>query len=509
MNESTKNAIAKDIGIIKKVDNKIQYKNIQQVVSVYNLLCEKNSLKTSYGKKYLAYLESTILGESIDSCLICAARCSANSVFCSSCLGKLSNGGKTHSKENNNALDRESKSEVKKAPRAKTESEPKGTKPDNVEESTFFANEYYKKQNANQANKNKQPFDEEFIDEEVTRNNSKRRKVIFFLIPGGLFLLWMGEFLYVDEKDYSMGIFALVSGVVCILWGLIWYTLERIRQKKGSKYIPYKGYFIYRMTSAERIKFVKRMKLIKNVLAILIAILFISEGTFSSFLSLASGFLMATAALSALGNRIKYHVDIDDATYFELEELGLITESDVVLSLYKDFESWKTIRPNSKVLVLCQDTLSVLSFADSKHARKIKIPLKQIDRLRIASGSMTKYTASKQTKKGVKQEEVSTGLAGMIITIGLNGNCIKFYLRGESCMDSPEEFFSLFLRELDKKLTNKKKEHLYRPSRVVAHADTIFEESNEIIRNITITDEKIDTGIGGYEDNTPRRNISF
>ena len=76
-------------------------------------------------------------------------------------------------------------------------------------------------------------------------------------------------------------------------------------------------------------------------------------------------------------------------------------------------------------------------------------------------------------------------------------------------MDSPEEFFSLFLRELDKRLTNKKKEHLSRPSSVVAQADTISVESNEIIRNITITEEKIDTGIGEYEDDAPRRNISF
>lgn len=510
MDEATKKDIAREIGIIRKVDEKIHYTNIQQVVAVYNMLCEKNSLGTAIGKRYLASLESIILGESSRQCIICGAESGQNSVFCSSCQNRMSNGGKTSVTAPKTVSTDSNREEVNEKQRTVIPDNDHKSPQQSNDSSTFFANEYYQKQTGTQNSTTKQGFDEEFVDDEVRKNNSLRRKVIFFLVPAGLFFVMIGAALISDENDRGIAIFAIASGIICILWGIIWYIHERIRQSRGAKYVPYKGYFFYRMSSAERLKFAKRLRIFKNILSIVLVLLLISEGQYSGLLSLGSCFLMATAAISTLTTRIKHHVEIDDATYFELEELGLISDGDVVISLYKDFESWTTIKPNSKVLVLCQDNLSVLSFSDTEHARKAIIPLNGIDRFRIASGSATKVTVKKQTRKGEKNEEVANGLAGMIITIGFNGNCVKFYLRGESYMDSPEEFLSLFLKELDKRLTRKKKENLSRPARTIPIEDAISAESNEVIRNITITEEEIDTGISGYEDNdAPRRNISF
>jgi uncharacterized membrane protein YkgB len=143
-----------------------------------------------------------------------------------------------------------------------------------------------------------------------------------------------------------------------------------------------------------------------------------------------------------LMKRIKYHVPIDDATRFELETLGLISENDAVLSTYKDFSSWNDVKDGSKVLVLTQDNLVVLNFLGRENAQKFVLPLKKLERLSIAS-----FNASGDAQK-----------TGILLAMGLdNSPVLKLFLKGESCQDAPEVFISFFLKEVDSRLLKKPK----------------------------------------------------
>lgn len=166
---------------------------------------------------------------------------------------------------------------------------------------------------------------------------------------------------------------------------------------------------------------------------------------------------------------IKYHQTIDDASYFELEELQLIKETDVIIALYKDFQSWKDVKAGSKILILTQDSLVCLVFNDRTHAQKMAVALSKIDELGIykafIASSFTKGTAN-----------------GMIITIGWQKKLLRILLKGLTIQDSAEEFVSRFLKQLDNAILNRPHDEV----KTYQHTETSTSENMEQIRQIEI-----------------------
>ena len=189
--------------------------------------------------------------------------------------------------------------------------------------------------------------------------------------------------------------------------------------------------------------------------------------------------------------RVKYHQTIDDATYFELEELGLIKETDVIISLYKDFISWKDVKADSKILILTQDALVCIVFSDRTHAQKVAVSLNQIDELGIFAP--------------VSQKTFN----GMIVTIGRQKQYLRMVLKGTSLQDSPEEFIARFLKQLDNAILNRQHGEV----KTYKRSETTTSENIEQIRTIEIADvpaaSSMDHAAVSGTGNQPSRTIDL
>ncbi|MDR1917317.1 MAG: hypothetical protein LBQ58_12180 [Synergistaceae bacterium] len=223
---------------------------------------------------------------------------------------------------------------------------------------------------------------------------------------------------------------------------------------KPVPYIPMKGFRMWRFTPEQWLKYYKN-----GIYGLLVAV-----GLFALFVPRLMFQSIGTVIVSVFGirylmKRIKYHVPADDASLFELEELGLISENEVVLSLYKDFPSWKDVKDGSKVLVLTQDNFIVLNFSNRDLAEKFVFPLKGLERLAI----------TQMDTSGGDVKSVTT-----ILTMGFRDlPSLWLVLKGESHQDAPEVFISSFLREVDARLMKKPKppQALKRAADVKAGAD--------------------------------------
>lgn len=219
-------------------------------------------------------------------------------------------------------------------------------------------------------------------------------------------------------------------------------------QEKVRPYTPKARFKFYRRTTQQRFHALRRARNLFYVLSAAMGISFIlivSVGHASSsrwgeiFFSLLLMIVFYSMAMNnqAKSLRVKYHQPIDDAAYFELEELGLVKETDVILSLYKDFLSFKSVGEGSKILILTQDALVCLVFSDRTHAQKIAVPLKKVDEL------------------GIFTPVTDKTFNGLIITLGRQKQYLRIVLKGASLQDSPEEFVARFLAQLDNALLHR------------------------------------------------------
>lgn len=272
--------------------------------------------------------------------------------------------------------------------------------------------------------------------------------------------------------------------------------------EKVRRYTPEKKFRYFRKSTEQRRR---PLKIKRNFFRILMAasaiycIFFVvlrldsslswAEITFSITLIIFLFYIESIIQKSFL--KIKYHQTIDDATYFELEELGLIKETDVVISLYKDFTSWNNVKVNSKILILTQDTLTCLVFSDRTHARKVTITLNKIDELGIV-------------KAFIMLSMAKAAPSGMVITIGWHKQYFRIVLTGLSIQDSSEEFVSRFLKQLDNAILSRPHDEI----KTYQRSESTTSENIEQIRQIEILEiSKADTTAGTV--NPPSRIIDL
>jgi len=84
-----KTLLKKDLGLVIKLNSKLHYNNIEEVKKIYQTLVEKKMFVSSLGQRYLKKLELIIQGKNNNTCLFCGKQCTAQSVICSECLGKM------------------------------------------------------------------------------------------------------------------------------------------------------------------------------------------------------------------------------------------------------------------------------------------------------------------------------------------------------------------------------------------------------------------------------------
>lgn len=271
---------------------------------------------------------------------------------------------------------------------------------------------------------------------------------------------------------------------------LVLYSLcrkaEGLRTMKRLKeYKPLKGFRFFRKTSEQRIHQLRVQKMIL-LLSSLILILFIfipiphftkSAGQYAVAVALILYFYFKALFTSIKKDRIKFHRVIDDASYFELEELGLISEKDVVISLYKDFSSWKDVKETSKLLILTQDSFICLDFLDRYHADKLTVPL-------------SKITAW----------EFFNYLGCIIIKFQYSGVPVRTFLESISYEDSPEEFIARLLKQMDNCLLNRQHDEV----KTYNKANYIPPENLDHIRQIDITNYQASTSESTESNNSSR-----
>lgn len=239
----------------------------------------------------------------------------------------------------------------------------------------------------------------------------------------------------------GIGIFlgAICDDILLILISLAFFLLGFISLIKGvgrqnneniKDYIPGKDFKYLRTSASQKIKSYTKGQYILGIVTVIIIIVWILHPT-GAMLKCASGGVVAILVLQyILKARIKLSVPIDDATYFELEEMSLIEKNDVVKSIYKDFESWEDVEEGRKALIVTQDNLVCVNFESREDATKVICPLSKIKKVNI----------------------VVTGRYGQsyLLTIGYGKDFLNIKLFGDSEQDSPEEFLACFLKELDR-----------------------------------------------------------
>lgn len=242
-------------------------------------------------------------------------------------------------------------------------------------------------------------------------------------------ILWFGFVIWIPwlilallDEDWGMALLVVIFVAANI------FALYKIQQQLNGAVTPYrpgKGFWYYRMSAQSKRTYITAGQWL------LFLILMISYMT-----GYGNGYTVTTGiggiiALWAIKRRIKLHTEIDDPTLFELEELGIIEEGEMITVLYKDFEEWADVPEGSKVLALTPDRLIVIRMASPESGSRHEIRLKEVAGLGLAG-------------------EGRDGKA-IIINIGLaNGMVARLLLKGQSSQDSPEQFIHALLMALDR-----------------------------------------------------------
>ncbi|WP_256760416.1 hypothetical protein [Cohnella sp. WQ 127256] len=223
--------------------------------------------------------------------------------------------------------------------------------------------------------------------------------------------------------DWEMALIGGGSTVLCIA-GLVF--LHR-QHTAPSTYRPGKGFWFHRLTPRRK----NRVLTIGQVAILLLIIGNIWSGDVNLYMI---GYSLGGIALLQfmVKPRIKLHAPVDDAALFELEDLGIIRPDELVVGMYKDFQSWNTVNAGAKLLLLTPARLIAIRMLTPEEGERKDIQLMDIDRLGLIGHG----------KKGL----------GLILSVGLtDDSIIRFMLLGQSYKYSPEQFIQQLLELLDKR----------------------------------------------------------
>lgn len=255
------------------------------------------------------------------------------------------------------------------------------------------------------------------MDDQSLRELRKKKVLIWFGLLFSLLIIVVA----VGSGSWLMACLGAVLTIGCIA-GLV---ILRRQLKANDLYRPGKGFWYYRMKPKQKMNYLTA----GEILVILLIALSFWIG-YVSWYSIVVSAICLYYIQFVIKRRIKLHTPIDDASLFELEELGIIRPEDIVNGLYKDFESWESVVEGSKILVLTPDCLIIIRMSDPENGERVEIKLRQINRLFLAGHG----------KQG----------QGLIATVGLtDGSIFRFTLVGESFQDSPEQFVQQLLETID------------------------------------------------------------
>ncbi|TKI55340.1 hypothetical protein E8L90_07715 [Brevibacillus antibioticus] len=255
-------------------------------------------------------------------------------------------------------------------------------------------------------------------DETVKEINAKIRTLWKSVIVFGLFTI--------------VGIFA--GNVILILISLLFVIggvwgigkFKKTLQNQLTDYQPGKGFSFFRNTGEQKIKHITYVQYGLAGL-ILVCVLF----NISTFYAISSGITVILVLQFIFKRRISLHTKIDDASLFELEEIGIITSKDIVNALYKDFESWTNVQPGNKVFLVKQDALVCIAMNENLKAVRREWQLRDIKKLGLLGGGNDGQ--------------------GLLLFLGISQDeVIRLKMEGSSFQDSPEQFMTYFLQALDK-----------------------------------------------------------
>lgn len=233
------------------------------------------------------------------------------------------------------------------------------------------------------------------------------------------------------------GLVGMISGDISVTLvgiGLVVVLIIALRKFQRfdldlKDYQPTQGFRYYRKTREGKLKELTYTQY--GVVALILLSIFFQIGIRYVVAYGISGIL---AVQFFIKRRIHLHTKIDDASLFELEEIGVITSKDIVKAIYKDFASWSYVEKGNKLLVVTEDCLICVIMETKEDAIRMEYRLKDIRKLRVLGNG----------KKG----------EGLLISIGTWDNRIfHVKLDGASSQDSPEEFFKHFLQALDEALS--------------------------------------------------------
>ncbi|MFD1177614.1 hypothetical protein ACFQ3W_15070 [Paenibacillus puldeungensis] len=250
--------------------------------------------------------------------------------------------------------------------------------------------------------------------------NKIRRKYIMFWIA--LCILIPITLLFVITKDWTGTLFTGAFDALIIL-AII--SSRSMLMRTIAPFQPGKGYWYYRMSpQSKRVYFT-----VTQWTLFLIVLLYWMSGHHSWYAAVGGLFSIYYIQVM-LKRRIQLHTEVDDASLFELEELGIIEPEESVISLYKDFLSWSEVPENAKILILTPDRLVVIRMTTPEEGERYEIRLRDIF--------------------GLKFVDTGRHGGGKLVALLMNDQTlIHLDVAGESNQDSPEQFFSSLLKTLD------------------------------------------------------------
>ncbi|MFB9276594.1 hypothetical protein [Cohnella cellulosilytica] len=259
-------------------------------------------------------------------------------------------------------------------------------------------------------------------EDEVLREIGKKRRAI-----------WLGILLFGlcgIVGLFGGGLLLTVGGFGFVAAGVV--ALDKLKGfgQAIADYHPGQGFGYFRKTREEKMKVLTRTQYGLAFIVLLCILFRISID--DSLISGIGGILFIQYYIKG---RIRLHTPIDEASLFELEEIGVISSEDRVKAIYKDFESWEQAEKGSKILLVTQDSLVCVIMENKEEAIRMECRMKEIRKLGVIGHG--------------EQGE------GLLVSIGtLDNRTIRVKLDGASALDSPEVFFQQFLQALDEALAS-------------------------------------------------------
>ncbi len=219
-------------------------------------------------------------------------------------------------------------------------------------------------------------------------------------------------------------VFFIFLGVILVILSIYALILTYRLNAHPRIYRPGKGFRYYRADTQKKLRHITYGQWLA---------LFFIAGSWMTGYGTYLGTVIAVLAIAdsqfRIKRRIRLHTTVDDATLFEMEEIGILYENEDVVALYKDFESLNEATEGSTVFIVTEhDFVVAIKEADSQFYH-YHISLNSIDGVQILSTGKTNE--------------------GLLMSLAHGDEQSNYYIRGDSYMDSPEVFVHGFLNALD------------------------------------------------------------